>query len=460
MSEAFDRRAGQVLADEAAVVRHDAAVFDLRTRRDAPAREVPDWEALREQAAAIKAHVLDHLDTQLERFEANARARGAHVHWAEDGEGLNRIVATLLQARGARRVVKSKSMLTEECGLNPALERRGIEVVDTDLGERIVQLAEEPPSHIIVPAIHRTRAEIGEIFHRTMGTPEGEEDPERLTRLARADLRERFLGADAAITGVNFAIAESGSIVVVTNEGNADLGMSLPGLHIACMGIEKLIPALEDLPVFLRLLARSATGQALSAYTSIVSGPRPGAELHIVLVDNGRTALLGRERHRAALGCIRCGACLNTCPVFRRSGGHAYDQPVPGPIGAALGPVLWPERGGSALPRASSLCGSCSAVCPVRIDLHDQLLAWRREARTAGPLERAFTALAGLLLAQPALYRASGRLLRALWPMLGRRFPGNPVAGWLRVRELPPHPGERFADQWRARREPEPGDAP
>ena len=455
MTARFDERARGVLPDADAVKRHDRAAFDLRSRRDAAVAQVPDWEALRARAAAIKAHTLDHLDDYLLQFEETARAAGAHVHWAADAASANRIVSEVLGARGVRRVVKSKSMLTEECGLNPALEARGVEVVDTDLGERIVQLGNEPPSHIIVPAIHRSRQEVGALFHETMGTPEGETDPERLTRLARADLRDRFLEADAAITGVNFAVAETGSIVVVTNEGNADLGMSLPNLHVACMGIEKVIPALTDLPVFLRMLARSATGQPISVYTSLVTGPRSGAELHIVMVDNGRSALLADEGHRSALGCIRCGACLNTCPVYRHAGGHAYEQPIPGPIGAVLAPSMRSASGGAALAGASSLCGSCTAVCPVSIDLHDQLLAWRHEERSAGAMERIVAAAAGTTLEHPGLFRAAGKLAAGFWPLLGRRFPGNPAGAWLGGRELPEHPGESFRERWLRERGPE-----
>jgi L-lactate dehydrogenase complex protein LldF len=453
MSAELDSRAGAVLRDEAAVGRHDRAVFDLRRRRDAAVAQVEDWEALREQAERIKAYTLDHLGSLLERFEERARAAGARVHWAEDAAAVGRIVAEILAARGARRVVKSKSMLTEECGLNPFLAARGVEVVDTDLGERIVQLGQESPSHIIVPAIHRTRREIGALFHREMGTPAGEEDPERLTRLAREDLRRRFLSADAGITGVNFAVAETGGVVVVTNEGNADLGMSLPGLHIACLGLEKLIPRMEDLPVFLRILARSATGQPLSAYTSIVTGPAAGGELHLVIVDNGRSTLLQNARHRSALSCIRCGACLNTCPVYRHAGGHAYATAIPGPIGSVLAPALplgGPE--GASLPSASSLCGSCTAVCPMRIDLHDQLLAWRRERPTLGRAERIGLRLAAFTMQHPRLYRRATRLLQAAWPLLQRRVPGHPAAGWLEGRALPERPVETFASWYRRER--------
>ncbi len=451
MSTAFDRAALRIVPAQR-VARHDASVFDLRARRDAAVAEVPDFAALRSHAAAVKAHVLDHLDRYLEQFEAAARAAGAVVHWAGRADAANRIVLELLREHGARLVVKSKSSLTEECGLNGHLEANGIEVVDTDLGERIVQIGGEPPSHIRVPAIHRTSEEIGELFHREMGTPAGESDPKRLTDFARTDLRPRFLAADAGITGVNFGIAESGSVVVVSNEGNVDLGMSLPPLHIACMGIEKLIPGLDDLAVFLRLLARSATGQPISAYTSVISGPREGAALHIVIVDNGRTGILANPRHRSALACIRCGACLNTCPVYRRAGGHSYAQAVPGPIGAVLAPARDAGPRARELPYASSLCGSCTDVCPVKIDLHAQLLAWRRELPQPSLGWRLAAWLAGAVLARPLLYRAAGRLARLAWPLLRLRLPGNPARAWLVVRDLPPHPGASFRTRYRRRR--------
>ncbi|MDX1648621.1 MAG: lactate utilization protein B [Myxococcota bacterium] len=434
------------------MARPDAAVFDLRRRRDAAAARVPDWEALRARAAALKRHALDHLDVLLERFEAQATRAGCVVHWAEDAAAHNRVVEGVLRDHGAKRVVKSKSMLTEECGLNAWLEARGIEVVDTDLGERIVQLGRERPSHLIVPAIHRTREEIGALFHREMGTPAGESDPERLTRYARRDLRARFLAADAGLTGANFAVASTGALVLVTNEGNADLGTALPPLHVASVGIEKLVADPEDLAVFLRLLARSATGQPLSAYTTCLRGPRPGGALHVVLVDNGRSRLLADPRHRDALACIRCGACLNTCPVYRRAGGHAYAATVPGPIGSVLAPARPGADADRALPFASSLCGSCSAVCPVGIDLHAQLLAWRREAPPRRPIRRAALRVAAAVMERPRLYRAAGALARVAWPLLGRRWPGNPAGAWLAERALPPHPGASFRVRWRRRR--------
>ncbi|NOX54950.1 MAG: lactate utilization protein, partial [Planctomycetes bacterium] len=358
------------------------------------------------------------------------------------------IVLELLQKHGATKVVKSKSMLTEECQLNPYLEQHGIEVIDTDLGERIVQLRGEPPSHIVLPAIHIKKEEVGELFHRHLGTEAGATDPNYLTEAARHHLREKFLQADAGICGVNFAIAETGGVVVCTNEGNADLGTSLPPLHIACMGIEKLIPRAVHLGVFTRLLARSATGQPITAYTSHFHGPRPGGELHIVLVDNRRTELLASDRHRWSLRCIRCGACLNTCPVFRRSGGHSYGVSIPGPIGSILAPFRDMEQYAS-LPYASSLCGSCTDVCPVQIDLHHQLLEWRAEIveRKLLPLpKRLVMKLAAAVMLRPTSYNLAGKTVR--W--MGRWLPGfllrNRLNPWARQRELPPFPKRSFRE--------------
>jgi L-lactate dehydrogenase complex protein LldF len=439
------------LRDAARARGHDQAVWWVRQQRDAAARAVPDWEALRERAEAIKAHTASRLADYLEEFAERAGALGARVHWACDGASHNRIVHGLLAERGATRLVKSKSMLTEECGLNPYLEARGIEVIDTDLGERIVQLNGQAPSHIVMPAIHLKRSEIGDLFHRRLGTAAGLTDPKALTEAARQHLRQKFLSAQAGLTGVNFAIAETGGLVVVTNEGNADMGTALPPLHIASMGIEKVIPRAEDLGVFLRLLARSATGQAMSTYTSHFHGPRRGGELHIVIVDAGRTALLRANGFRRALHCIRCGACLNTCPVYRRSGGYSYTWTLPGPIGS----VLAPSRDATAhqsLPFASSLCGSCSDVCPVRIDLHDQLLAWRRALveRKVVPLrKRAAMRVASLVLRSTTLYRLAGALARLALRALPHRVVGALAFGWARQRELPVPPRESFRAWYR-----------
>jgi L-lactate dehydrogenase complex protein LldF len=433
---------------------HDQALWFVRQKRDAGARSVPDWEELRARAQAIKAHTLSRLADYLEEFERNATRAGAVVHWARDGEEHNRIVHGILAGRQVKLLVKSKSMLTEECGLNPFLEARGIEVVDTDLGERIVQLNHQPPSHIVMPAIHLRRGEIGDLFHATIGTRAGLTDPQALTEAARQHLRAKFLSAQAGLTGVNFGIAETGGLVVVTNEGNADMGTSLPPLHIASMGIEKLVPRARDLGVFLRLLARSATGQPISTYTSHFHGPRRGSELHVVIVDNGRSALLARGGFSRALSCIRCGACLNTCPVYRRSGGYSYTWLIPGPIGS----VLAPARDAAAhrsLPFASSLCGSCSDVCPVKIDLHHQILAWRGEIVARGLLpagKRLGMRLAALVFRSAWLYALAGRVARWALRSLPRAWTGALSGGWARQRELPEAPRESFRQIYRRTR--------
>ena len=460
-------RAERFLADTERSRFHDGALWEIRRRRDQRARGLPEWEALRSLGAQIKAHTLSRLPEYLVEFEANAKKHGATVHFAADAAEHNRIVLGLLQSRGVERVVKSKSMLTEECGLNPWLERHGIEVTDTDLGELIVQLRDEPPSHIVLPAIHLRKKDVADTFTRRLGAPPLD-DAEALTRFARAHLREKFLAAQAGITGVNFAIAQTGGIVVCTNEGNADLGTALPSLHIACMGLEKLIPRGADLGVFLRLLARSATGQAITVYSSHYHGPRPGGELHIVIVDNGRSAIRAEPEHRRALACIRCGACMNTCPVFRRSGGHSYSTHVPGPIGSILAPLRQLDKHGS-LPHACSLCGSCTAVCPVGIDLHEQLLLIRRRqvdgarpvpggVRHSGSRQRRWlAAIASWVLSSAARTARLGALAR--W--LGRRWPSllriGPMSRWSATRELPPMPRQSFQQQYAARAASRPG---
>lgn len=433
---------------------HDAALWFVRVKRDRAARSVPEWETLRELASAIKAHTVSRLGDYLERFEANATKLGATVHWARDAVEHNEIVLKLLQKHGCRKIVKSKSMLTEECHLNPFLERHGIDVVDTDLGERIVQLREEPPSHIVLPAIHIRKEEVGELFHEKLGTRAGCADPNELTEAARGHLRQKFLDADAGLTGVNFAIAETGGFVVCTNEGNADLGASLPKLHIACMGIEKLIPRVRDLGVFLRLLARSATGQPITTYSSHFHGPAPGGELHIVLVDNGRSDILGSDDFRRSLNCIRCGACMNTCPVYRRSGGHSYEATVPGPIGSILSTARDP-KGHQTLPHACSLCGSCTDVCPVKIDLHHQLLTWRRELTGQKFLpwtKRMAMKAASFVLSRTWLYRMAGGLARMALRCTPRFVVYNPFNGWGKQRELPAPPKRTFRQEFADRK--------
>lgn len=447
-------RAAAFAGDEARARWHDQALWFVREKRDRAASAVPDWERLREAAEAIRANVRGRLADLLEEFERNATARGAKVHWARDGAEHNEIVHRILASHGVRRLVKSKSMLTEECGLNPHLEARGIEVVDTDLGERIVQLAGEPPSHIIFPAIHRKREEIGDLFHEKLGTPRGLADPKALTEAARGHLRERFLAADAGLTGVNFAVAQTGGIVVCTNEGNADMGTHLPRLHVASMGIEKIVPGLAELAVFLRLLARSATGQPITSYTSHFHGPVAGGELHVVIVDAGRSAILADPEYRRSLACIRCGACLNTCPVYRRSGGYSYDAVVPGPIGSLLATAR-DARTFASLPFASTLCGSCDAVCPVRIDIHEQLLLRRRDLfrRRIVPFrKRLAMRVAAFVLARRWAYELSGRVARFLLRPVPRRLLRGRWNVWGRRRELPEPPAESFRDAWRRTR--------
>ena len=447
-------RAPLVLADPARTSWHDAAVWAFRQKRDARVAEVPEWEALREAAAGIKAHTLSRLAEYLEEFERNATANGAVVHWARDAAEHNRIVLDILRERGAVRLVKSKSMLTEECGLNGFLAAHGIDVTDTDLGERIIQLLGAGPSHVVAPAIHLKREEVGALFHRVLGTPEGLTDPTALAAAARAHLRERFLACDAALTGVNVAVAATGGVVVVTNEGNADLGVTLAPLHIASMGVEKLVPGLEHLAVVLRLLARSATGQPISVYTSHVHAPRPGGALHIVIVDNGRTAQLARPEFRASLRCIRCGACLNTCPVFRRSGGYSYGFVLPGPIGSVTAPGADP-RAHRSLPFASSLCGSCGDVCPVKVDLPDQLYRWRQRLAEGGLVswrKRGAMYVAGKVLARPWAYERAGALARWALRRLPRWLLGSRLNPWTRGRELPVPPAQSFRDWYRGER--------
>lgn len=440
--------------DESRAHWHDGALWFVRQKRDLMARSLPEWETLRDSAAQIKANVLAKLPEYLEQFESNATRMGAIVHWAENAQEHNEIVYQILKSNGVQRVVKSKSMLTEECHLNPYLESKGMQVVDTDLGEWIVQLRGESPSHIVLPAIHIKKEEVGETFHQHIGTTKGASDPVYLTRQARTHLRKRFMGAQAGITGVNFAIAESGGVVICTNEGNADLGVSLPPLHIACMGIEKLLPRLADLSVFTRLLARSATGQPITAYTSHFHGPRPGGQMHIVLVDNGRSDLRASPTYQESLQCIRCGACMNTCPVYRRSGGHSYAATVPGPIGSVLGPAIDAKKHHS-LPYACTLCGSCTHVCPVKIPLHHQLLAWRGELaeRKLIPLSKRVGMKVGrVVLGTPWLYKSAGWFARLSLRWLPHSLTHNWFNIWARGRDLPTAPKDSFRAQFRKQR--------
>jgi L-lactate dehydrogenase complex protein LldF len=425
---------------------HDKALWFVREKRDRMASSVPEWELLRETASAIKRHTQSRMAEYLEQFESNATKNGIIVHWAMDAHEHNEIVVSILRKHKVQRLVKSKSMLTEECHLNPYLEKHGIEVVDTDLGERIVQLRKETPSHIVLPAIHIKKEEVGECFHEHLGTEKGASDPNYLTEAARHHLRERFCQADAGLTGVNFAIAETGGIVICTNEGNADLGVSLPKLHIACMGMEKLLPRAVDLSVFLRLLARSATGQPITTYSSHFHGPRSGCEMHIVIVDNGRSEILKSPEFRQSLDCIRCGACMNTCPVYRRSGGHSYQSTVPGPIGSVLTPIQTPEKH-SSLPFACSLCGSCTDVCPVKIPLHHQLFAMREVLDRKGLIgasKKLSMKLTAGVLSRTWLFNLLGGTARLALRWTPRFLIYNPLNVWGRQRELPDAPKKSF----------------
>jgi L-lactate dehydrogenase complex protein LldF len=439
--------------DEARVNWHDETLWWIRQKRDKAVKQLPEWEALREAGSQIKNNVLANLSHYLKQFEANAKANGVIVHWAIDAKEHNEVILELLLSKGIRKIVKSKSMLTEECNLNEFLIANGIEVVDSDLGELIVQLANEHPSHIVLPCIHKKKEEIGELFHEHLGTPSGNSDPVFLTEAARQYLRDIFLTRKAALTGVNFAVAETGEFVVCTNEGNADMGVHLSDIHIASMGIEKIIPERKHLGVFLRLLTRSATGQPITTYSSHFKTPRAGTNTHIVIVDNGRSKQLGREDFRNSLKCIRCAACMNTCPVYRRSGGHSYQSAVAGPIGSILAPNLDMQKHAD-LPFASTLCGSCSNVCPVKIDIHQQLYKWRQVLVKTGHAPVAKKAAMGMMskvLSSPLIYRLAGKIGRLMikWTPLaiGNRF--NP---WYNQRELPKAPKASFGEWYKSNR--------
>lgn len=415
---------------------------------------MPEWEELRELASRIKEHTLTHLDTYLEAFEAAAQAGGVTVHWAADAAEHNSIVLGLLRDHGARTLIKSKSMLTEECGMREHLEAHGIAVTETDLGERIQQLDDEMPSHIVVPAVHKLRRDVADVFSRTLGTEKDNDDPHYLARSQRETTRPRILEADAGLTGCNFAIAETGAVVTCTNEGNADLSANTPKLHIASVGIEKLIPRVADLAVFIRLLSRSALGSPITQYTSHFRAARAGASMHVVLVDNGRSARLGMEKFWTSLKCIRCGACMNTCPVYRRSGGLSYGFTYAGPIGLVIDPTFDKHKF-SNLPFASTLNGSCTNVCPTKINLHEQIYAWREvmAAEHEVPFaKKAAMAAAGAVLGNPRLYRAAIKAADGALAGLPRFATYNKLNAWGKGRENPAPPRQSFHDWWAANR--------
>ena len=438
------------------------ATTTIRSKRAAVVGELPDWEALRDAGSAIKERVMRHLDDYLLQLEAAVGRAGGQVHWASDAAEANRIITEIVQTTGADRVVKVKSLTTDEIQLNKALAAAGIRAIETDLAELIIQLAGETSSHILVPAIHKNRSEIRDLFRRTIATDQDLTDnPPELAAAARRYLREQFLSAQVSISGANFAIAESGTIGVVESEGNGRMCLTLPQTLITVMGIEKVLPTFADLAVFLQLLPRSSTGERMNPYTSMWTGVTPGdgpQAFHLVLLDNGRTNVLADDVGRQALHCIRCSACLNSCPVYSRTGGHAYGSVYPGPIGAILTPQLIGVEHAKTLPYASTLCGACYEVCPVKINIPEVLLHLRGEVvRQASPLNPEALAMRQLarVFASPASYERAQRLARR-----GQRFfmhggvidhlPGM-LKGWTTARDLVPVPRQSFRDWWRER---------
>lgn len=447
--------AAAFVADAPHLAFHDKRLWELRQKRDGQMDIIPEWQALRSLASAIKEHTLSRLADYLEQFEAQVTSRGVTVHWARDAEEHNAIVLRIMRSHKAKTLAKSKSMLTEECEMVPFLERHGMMITETDLGERIQQLDGEPPSHIVVPSVHKLREDVARVFARTIGGDPNNTDPNALAERARITTRPLMLDADVGMTGANFLVAETGAVVVCTNEGNADLSANLPKVHIVSAGIEKLIPRQADLGVFIRLLSRSALGSPITQYTSHFRGPRAGAEMHIILVDNGRSQRLGEEDFWPSLKCIRCGACMNTCPVYRRSGGLSYGAVYSGPIGAIINPSYDPVRY-STLPFASTLNGSCTNVCPVKINIHDQLYKWRRIIAERGLLPAKKTLslrIAGYVLASPRLYRLATAAARMAVRTLPRALLYSKLNSWGRDREVPEAPKESFA-AWAARNRP------
>ena len=439
----------------------------LMAKRKASADSLPDFEALRDHANRIKRHAIENLDHYLEQLESNVVAHGGHVVWCETGEEVGHFILSLAKQRAAKLIVKSKSMTTEEIDLNERLEQHGLEAVETDLGEYILQLAHERPYHIVAPALHKTRFDVADLFSKRLGV-EREVVIENQTRIARRVLREKFLVADIGITGANFVVADSGAVVVVENEGNARLSSSAPRIHIVIAGIEKVIPRAQDLPVFLKLLGRSATGQPLTVYTSILAGPRRAGEsdgpdeFHLVLLDNGRTKLLADPAKRESLFCIRCGACLNHCPVYRKIGGHNYPWVYSGPIGAIITPQFHGVLRDPWLPYASSLCGACAEVCPVKIDIPRLLLDLRsdvvqaRRNKGSTRVERiAFRAFAWIA-SHPRLYARLGAFAALLAPRGEdgwlRRLPFflrlGALQKWTSERDLPAPASQSFRQYW------------
>lgn len=440
-------------------VRHATGV--IREKRGKMVDEMPDWQQLRTSAEAIKDHTLRHLESYLVQFEENCMKAGGKVHWARDADEANAIAIGIIQSHNEKEVIKVKTMTTDEIGMNPALIAAGITPYETDLADLIVQLGKDKPSHIVVPALHRNKMEIRELFMKSMGLAELGSRPEDIAGAARTYLREKFLRVPVAISGVNFAVAETGSVCVVESEGNGRMCVSLPRVLIAIGGIEKVIPKFEDLGVFLQILARSATGERMNPYNSIWSGVTPGdgpREFHVILLDNGRTKVLADSVARETLDCIRCGACLNVCPVYRQTGGHAYGSVYAGPIGAILTPQLQSMEHSQTLPYASSLCGACYDVCPVKINIPEILIHLRNKVvenndEPAGErLGMKAAAWAFSDAANLSTARAFGRLAQIPFAKNGtiHSLPG-PMSAWTSVRDLPAMPAESFRQWWAKR---------
>jgi L-lactate dehydrogenase complex protein LldF len=428
--------------------------------RDNTKAAYQDWESARQAAAEAKYEAVNHLDEYLVQLAAKLEARGAKVHWASTGAQAREIILGIVREKKARSVIKSKSMTSEEIHLNEALEQAGVDVVESDLGEFIVQLLQQPPYHIVFPAMHLTRGEISDLFQKKLGS-EPTQSPEELTMIARRVMREKYLAADIGITGANFAVAETGMISITENEGNARLTCALPKTMITLVGIEKIVPRLEDLALFLPMLSTIGTGQALSCYNSLYGGPRqPGEtdgpeEFHVVLLDNHRTELLADGEQRDSLHCIRCGGCLNVCPIFRNVGGHTYGTTYSGPIGSVITPHLRGLQDWKHLSYASSLCGACTQICPVKIDLHHHLLQNRRNASHQKPsfAERLAFRIFATVINNPRVYqfvKSAGRLFQRLHPLV-KRTRLDPAYSWTKTRDLPPIARQTFKEYWRTR---------
>lgn len=457
----FRRQAAQFAADLAHRARIQKALGGYYLKRDEQKARYRSWQGARDMAAEIKAEALAKLDHLLEDFAGKLEARGARVHWCPSAADAREAIVRIARDNAVRSIIKSKSMTGEEIHLNEALEAAGFHVLESDLGEYIVQLRGEPPYHIVFPAMHLTRGEISQLFQDKLGAPPTDV-PEELTMTARRVMRQKFCEADMGITGANFAVADLGLISITENEGNARLTLGLPRIHVAILGIEKIVPRMEDLALFLPMLATAGAGQALTCYNTLVAGPRqPGEpdgpeQFHVVLLDNRRTALLADPEQRDALHCIRCGACLNVCPIFKNIGGHAYGTTYQGPIGSVITPHLRGLQSWKHLSGASSLCGACTEACPVKINLHHHLLHNRRNAfrQKPPPLERAAYAALAWIMRRPALYRASLTLARLAQPLhkLLERTPLDPLRAWTATRTLPHLAPRSFHEEWARRR--------